>query len=96
MQVTGYLMSSGGGGNKKDEALVKDLKLQITSLQADVARLTVELATMRNTNHLEIEKKELQVMLDMKVKIDEAYDKGFNRCKEQLKELQELQNSMRH
>lgn len=63
------------------------------NLEAVNARLQAQLMSERAQSELRIEKKALEITLKMKAEVSDAHDKGFETCKKQFKELQELQLS---
>lgn len=74
---------------------MKKMRERIATLEAEVARLNAELVNQSAKSDLRIEKKELETILNMKEKIEEAYNRGFERCTQQFKTFQDMQRSMR-
>lgn len=70
------------------------MRERIADLEADVARLNADLLNANAKSDLRMDKRELETILKMKEQVEEAYEKGFQRCKQQFKELQELQRNM--
>ena len=74
-----------------DKDKLKNLKAKCKELEHTVSRLTEQLAMNDAAKKLELSNMELQTKLDSQKLIDAAYEKGFTRCKENMKELKSLQ-----
>lgn len=79
---------------RKLEDQIKDLKTKVKEQEGTVAKLRAELAAFECKSELLVEKKALEVELEMRKKIEEAYDKGFKSCKDQFLALKELQSCL--
>lgn len=81
-------------GNKPAGTPSKELKAKIKEMEGTIAMLRAELASVEAKTELKVNNKALEVELDMRKRIELAYEKGFKSCKEQLMALRELQNSL--
>ena len=63
---------------------------EISSLKNQVSALQQELDSLKKTRQLEVDKAKLEATGDIAKQVQEAYDKGFNRCMEQFDKMKQL------
>ena len=63
---------------------------EISSLKQKVASLEKELDTQQKTRQLQVDHAKLEATGDLAKQIQDAYDKGFNRCMEQFDKMKQL------
>lgn len=77
-----------------DDYRLKELRAKIKDQEGIVATLRASLASLETKCDLLVEKKALEVELRMRKQIEEAYEKGFNSCKNQFIALKQLQSEL--
>lgn len=77
---------------KEDDNRVKELKVKVKEQEATINMLRANVSTLETKMELVVDKKALEVGLRMRAKVDEAFEKGFNACKEQFLALKQLQS----
>lgn len=87
-------VSGGKESSSKWEEQAKEAKNKQRELEGQVAKLRAELASVESKGELMVERKALQVELKMRQLIEEAYEKGFNACKNQFLALKQLQSEL--
>ena len=85
-------MRNAGADNQK--AVVKELKEEVAKLKRERDAAQVALAQMKVSTQLELDKARLEKEIEMRVLIDAAYDKGYSRCTENLKDARALMTTM--
>lgn len=103
MTVSSGEGSGVGSGSQimKLKDMIADLKSTLASREGEIATLKAELAAagesmksmsanMEKNLELAVSKKELEVKLDLHKRVEEAYDKGFNRAMSNFSQVQKL------
>ena len=73
-----------------EKAELRSLRLRAKELEKELARMTVQLASAEKERELAVQNAELRIRVELQKKVEEAFDKGYNRCREGLKLLKSL------
>ena len=73
---------------------VKDLQAQVSSLMLQLAEAKAELGHASAEKKLSVEAAKFEMQLEMQSKIEAAYDKGYERCKDALEMNMKLMKQM--
>jgi hypothetical protein len=76
------------------KAKLKELKEELAKAKTERDNAISKLANMKFANELALDKARLEKEIEMRKLIDDAYDKGYNRCKENLKDARSLMSSI--
>lgn len=79
------------GPNTDDSRVVKELKDKLKDKDHEISALRAEVSKLEMKADMIGERRALEVELLMRAKVEEAYEKGFNSCKEQFIALKQLQ-----
>ena len=71
---------------------LKVLKAKVKDQDITIIQLKAQVASNKSVSALELSNMELKTKLESQGLIDAAWLKGFNRCKDNFKELKELQS----
>ena len=78
----------------EEKPKVKELKDEIYKLKLERDAAQAALAQMKASNLLELEKAKLEKEIEMRKLIDDSYDKGYERCKQNLKDARALMSTV--
>lgn len=84
-------------GDERKQASAKaqeqnqELKAKVKDQEGTIARLRADIASMESKIDILLKNKELEIELRERKKIEDAYSKGFEACKEQFLALKKLQ-----
>lgn len=73
------------------EEQIKELKASVREQECTIARLRADIVSMESKTDILLKNKELEIELRERKKMEDAYTKGFEACKDHFLALKKLQ-----
>lgn len=73
---------------------MQELTSKVKEQEGTIARLRADIASMESKTDILLKNKELEIELRERKKMEDAYSRGFEACKEQFMALKKLQTQL--